>query len=120
MKPRIDDSAFGAITVAGETHDEDILIRLDGQVKKRRKKLSKAIYGTSQILSLDEASHIYEPEAEWLIIGAGQSGLLRLSPEAERYFSDQRCPVTLLPTSQAVAAWNRAQGRGIGLFHITC
>lgn len=32
-----------------------MLIRLDGKVKKRKKKLSKAVYGTSHLVSLEEA-----------------------------------------------------------------
>jgi hypothetical protein len=120
MNPQIDRTEFGSITVAGAELHEDLLIRLNGQVKKRKKKLSKAVYGTSHILSLDEAKHVWEPGAQWLIIGTGQTGLLRLSPEAESYFAAQGCPVTLLPTPQAVARWNQAPGQGLGLFHITC
>ena len=55
MKPTIDGTKFGSITVAGETLEWDIMIRLSGKVKKRKKKLSKAVYGTSHTSSLDEA-----------------------------------------------------------------
>ena len=37
MKPKIDSTNFGSITVDGETFDYDILIRLNGQVEKERK-----------------------------------------------------------------------------------
>jgi len=59
MEPRIERTKFGSITIAGAALDHDVLIRLDGQVKKRKKKLSKAIYGTSHIVSLDEAELVY-------------------------------------------------------------
>ena len=36
MKPKIDKTKFGSITIAGTTFDHDVLIRLYGQVKKRK------------------------------------------------------------------------------------
>ena len=50
MEPNINSTKFGLITVAGEKYDHDILIRLNGRVEKRKKKLSKDIYGTSHII----------------------------------------------------------------------
>jgi hypothetical protein len=37
MKPHIEGTNFGSITVDGETFDHDIVIRLGGAVKKRKK-----------------------------------------------------------------------------------
>ncbi len=120
MKPRIDETEFGSITVDGTPFEHDVIIRLSGQVKKRKKNLSKAIYGTSHTLSLDEAKHVYEKRAERLILGTGQYGALQISDEAEAYFQDKGCNVDLLPTPDAIEAWNQAQGVVIGLFHVTC
>jgi hypothetical protein len=120
MKPKIDKTKFGSITVAGTAFDHDILIRLDGQVKKRKKKLSKAIYGTSHTISLAEAEHIYEQGAERLIIGTGQYDNVRLSAEAKEFFIRKNCQVDLQSTPQALETWNQAEGAVIGLFHVTC
>ena len=75
MKPRIDGTTFGSITVDGETFDHDIVIRLSGKVKKRKKKLSKERYGTSHTVSVEEAEHIYDDGAERVIVGTGQHGV---------------------------------------------
>ncbi|SRR5579885_879334 len=120
MKPTIDTTAFGSITIEGTAFDHDVLIRQDGQVKKRKKKLSKALYGTSHILSLDEARYIYEKGTERLIIGTGQYDNVRLSEEAADYFRQKHCEVDLQPTPAAIERWNRADGMVIGLFHVTC
>jgi hypothetical protein len=120
MKPRIDQTAFGSITVDQHFFAHDVIIRLRGQVEKRKKKLSKAIYGTSHLVSLAEAKHIYEPGTKRLIIGTGQQGNVYLSDEAAEYFKRKRCQVKLLPTSKAIQAWNEAEGAVIGLFHVTC
>ena len=41
MKPIINGTAFGSITIAGQLYEHDVIIRLNGKVEKRRKKLSK-------------------------------------------------------------------------------
>jgi len=120
MKPSIDQTTFGSITVEGTVFEHDVLIRLNGRVKKRKKKLSKAIYGTSHILSLAEAEHVYENGVKRLIIGTGQYDNVRLSEEATDYFKRKQCQVDLLPTPEAIQAWNETEGTAIGLFHVTC
>ena len=120
MKPTLSGTGFGWIKIGEERIAHDILIRLDGAVTKRKKKLSKEVYGTSHTISLAEAETIFQEGAEGLLIGTGQFGRVRLSPEAATYFQDKGLPVTLLPTSQAVKFWNNSPEKLIGLFHITC
>jgi hypothetical protein len=120
MKPRIDRTMFGSITIDGVKFDRDVIIRLGGKVKSRKKKLSKAVYGTSHTISLQEAQHVHQKRARRLIIGAGQFGFVELSDEAAAYFRDHDCQVDLLPTKKASKAWNDAEGAVIGLFHVNC
>lgn len=120
MKPKIDGTTFGAIMIDGEEIEHDVLIRLSGKVKKRKKKLSKAVYGTSHTISLAEAEHVFEKGAERLIVGTGQQGNVRLSDEAAAYFKDRKLEVGLLLTPDAIRRWNKAKGATIGLFHVTC
>jgi hypothetical protein len=35
----------------GKTYEHDVIIRLSGEVARRKKKLSKKYYGTSHVLS---------------------------------------------------------------------
>ena len=120
MKPSIDGTEFGSITIEGELYEHDVVIRLSGKVKKRKKKLSKTKYGTSHKVSLEEAEHIFEAGAKRLILGSGQSGSVVLSGEAAEYFRKNGCSVRLLPTPQAITEWNGAKGAVIGMFHVTC
>jgi hypothetical protein len=120
MKPTIDHTAFGSITIDGKTFAHDVIIRRSGQVKKRKKKLSKVVYGTSHVLSLAEAKHVHETGTKRLIIGTGQQGNVTLSAEAAAYFQRKRCHVQLLPTLKAIRAWNEAEGAVSSLFHVTC
>jgi hypothetical protein len=120
MKPTIEKTKFGSITIAGTKYDYDVLIRLDGKVEKRKKKLSKEAFGTSHILSLAEAEYVFEKGAEKIIIGSGQESMLKLSDEAAAFLDEKGCKVKLLPTPEAILEWNKAKGRCIGLYHITC
>ena len=120
MKPKIDKTKFGSITIEGQKYAHDVLIRLDGQVQKRKKKLSKQVYGTSHVISLAEAEHIFEQGAERLIFGTGQYDTARLSDEATGFFKGKGIKVKLLSTPKAIPAWNEAKGATMGLFHVTC
>jgi hypothetical protein len=84
---RIDHTAFGEITIDGKTYEHDVIIRLSGEIVKRKKKLSKQLYGTSHVVSEDEAKFVFEKGCRQLILGSGQEGNVRLSPEAEVYFA---------------------------------
>lgn len=120
MKPKIEATSFGSITIDGQKIGSDIVLSLDGSIKKRKKKLSKRIYGTSHTISLDEAKHVYEDGAELLIVGTGQYDSVRLSEEAKAYLKKRDCRVKLAATPEAIRLWNKAKGRAIGLFHVTC
>lgn len=71
-RPHCDATGFGWIEIDGERYEHDVLIHLGGRIKKRKKKLSKRIYGTSHTLSLDEAKHIFEKGARTLIIAGAR------------------------------------------------
>ena len=122
MKPHIDSTAFGSITIDGTVFEHDVVIDTTGTVTKRKKRLSKAIYGTSHTISLQEAEYVCgrNVHADQVIIGSGQQDNVRLSPEAAAYLERRNCRVELLPTPEAITAWNTARGQSIGLFHVTC
>lgn len=121
MKPHINESIFGTITIENMVFHHDVIIGLDGQIKKRKKKLSIKIYGTSHIISLPEIQYVYDEGATLLIIGSGQYSRTKLSKEAENYLETQKCQVKLLSTENAIEAWNDKRGKkSIGLFHVTC
>ena len=116
----IDRTTFGTITIDGKTYDHDVIVRLSGEIVKRKKKLSKKYYGTSHIVSKDEAKFVFEKGCEQLIVGSGQEGNVHLSPEAEAYFAKKGCEVVLQPTPQAIRLFNRSNAKKIGLLHVTC
>ncbi len=117
---KIDSTEFGSITVNGATYPHDILIRLSGEVLKRKKKFSRKFYNTDHIISREEAEFIYEEGCNTLVLGAGQYDHVELSLEASEFFRHHDCRVILRPTPDAVTAYNKAEGKTVGLFHVTC
>ena len=66
----IEGTKFGSITVDQKTYEQDIVIRRE--VIKRKKNLSKKYYGTSRLLSKNEAKFVFEKGREQFVIGSGQ------------------------------------------------
>ncbi len=120
MRPKIDDTWFGSITVDGKRYEHDVIIRLSGKVCKRKKALSKEVSGTSHVISQAEIVDLFRPRADSLIVGTGQEDKVRLSDEAAKFLEEHEIEALLLPTPRAITEWNHADGHVLGLFHITC
>jgi hypothetical protein len=121
-KPHIDGTAFGSITIDGAVFEHDVAIGTDGAVRERKKELSRAVYGNSHTISPEEIRDLFEQgeQAELLVVGNGQYGAAELSPEAAAYAEERECRVLVLATPKAIEAWNSAEDRAAGLFHVTC
>jgi hypothetical protein len=117
---KIDKTEFGSITVAGKTYEHDVVIRLSDKVVKRKKKLSKRLYGTSHTISEDEARFVFEKGCKELILGTGQYGNAALSPEAAAFLKKKGCKVTAKRTPKAIKIYNLTRKPKVGLFHVTC
>lgn len=117
---KIEGTQFGSITIDGKKYEHDVLIRLSGDVEKRKKKLSKKEFGTSHIISKKEAKFVFEKGCRELILGTGQYGNVTLSEDAAAYFKKKECKVTAHPTPEAIDVFNRSKGEKVGLFHVTC
>ena len=117
---KIDGTEFGSITISGKTYDHDVVIRLSEKVVKRKKKLSKRIYGTSHTVSEDEVRFVFEKGCRELIFGTGQYGSAVLSPEAAAFLEKKGCRFIAEPTPDAIQTFNTCHQPKIGLFHVTC
>jgi hypothetical protein len=116
--PHIESTDFGWITIDGVKYTHDVIIRSDGCVEKRKKKLSRKLFGTSHLVSEDEARDLFEEGVQRVIVGSGQYGVLKLSDEARQLFRE--CSLECLPTPKAIKVWNKTAGPAVALFHITC
>ena len=80
------ETGFGWMRVGKTTYDHDIIIHVDGQVSKRKKKASKSLkgeYGHTP-LSEHELDVLESEKPERVFIGTGNSGALPLTPGAKK------------------------------------
>jgi hypothetical protein len=117
---KINGTKFGSITIDGKVYGHDVAIDLSGNIIKRKKKLSKKYYGTSHIISGDEARFLYQKGAKKLILGTGQYDNVRLSKDARRFLDKKGCKVVSADTPNALTIYNRSVARKIAMFHVTC
>ncbi len=111
---------FGQAFVNGEAWDRDIVVRAGGQLKKRKKRLSREVHGTSHEVSVEEIKYVCKGTPERLIIGCGHHRQLQLSRNAAKWLEAQGVSYVLLPTPEAAGAFNHAAGPKALLLHLTC
>ena len=85
----IEGTTFGTTTIDGKTYEHDVIIRLSGEVVKRKKKLSKKYYGTSHVLSKDEAKFVFERDVS-SSFSARARGAMCISHRKPRLISQKR------------------------------
>jgi hypothetical protein len=114
----VEEFHFGVIRIDGQCYEHDVVIERDG-VRKRKKKPSKAFreqFGHTP-LSLEEA-------IPWrcarLIVGTGAYGRLPVMKEVEREAKRRGVTLTILPTPDAIAEFNRASENAHAILHVTC
>jgi hypothetical protein len=113
---KIDGTTFGSITIDGKTYDHDVIVRLSEKVEKRKKKLSKRIYGTSHTVSEDEAKFVIEKGCKQLIFGTGHDAMASLSPEAAAFLNKRAARSSPSPHPRRSASSTSARRRRSGCF----
>jgi hypothetical protein len=114
---RFEAFSFGSIRIDGVTYEHDVVIDR-GQVRKRKKKLSKEFrdaFGHTP-LSLEE-------EIPWkcrrLVIGTG-GGALPVMEEVKREAKRRKIELLILPTAEAIEVLKGNPKETNALLHITC
>jgi len=118
--PEVQAGEFGKVLVGGQIYDYDVVIRGDGQVKKRKKKLSREVHGQAHTLSAAELAYVCAGGVPQLIIGAGYHAGVTLGKDARRFVDERGIKLELHPSPQAAEVYNRTPGRKALLFHVTC
>lgn len=113
---RIDNYAFGTITIEGTTYTKDVLL-LPPRVhspwwRKEGHRLEMA--------DLDEVI-AFAPEV--LVIGTGAYGLMEVPDDTRAALGERRIEIEVLPTEQAGRRFGEliaARKKVAGAFHLTC
>jgi hypothetical protein len=112
----IEGTAFGTITIDGKTYDHDVIIRLSGEVVKRKKKTVKksttARHTCFRKTERQDASSSFLAPGKWAMCAYRRKPRLILQKKG--------CKVLLRPTPQAIHLFNRSHAKKVGLFRVTC
>jgi hypothetical protein len=112
----IDSYQFGAMTVKGATHRNDLKIIGDQVIGDWWRIEGHAVHEA-------DIADILAASVEVLVVGTGDPGRMQVSRGAVQALEGQGIQVLTLPTQQAVAVFNalRVQGKRVaGAFHLTC
>ena len=110
----IDSTKFGEITVKGKPYDSDLTVYWDGRVAFRSKE---------HVLELGEFVKIMKSTPEILVVGRGQTPILRVAPEVIQLAGDRKVAVYAEDTPKAIEMFNAFAKSGkkvVGIFHVTC
>lgn len=110
--------SFGSIRIDGVTYEHDVIVDR-GEVRKRKKKLSKQFR--------DQFGHTplsVEEEIPWkcrrLVIGTGASGAMPVMQEVQREAARRKVELVVLPTAEALEKLKEDLQETNALLHITC
>ena len=119
----IEEYKFGSITIDGKTYNQDVEVRWTGEVLKwwRRE---------SHVIDVEDVKRAVEQNPETIIIGTGESGVARVTEEAQKEIKSRGIELIIDLTEEATKTFNiikeeskEEEGRQrkvIGLFHLTC
>ena len=112
----IEQYTFGSIIILGKQYTSDLKI-INGQVYPdwRRK--------SGHAVDVDDVADILKAKPNYLVIGSGSSGLMRISDQLQQHLIGCGVHVIEEPTSTAIHTFNQmyADGKNVAAgFHLTC
>lgn len=113
-----DGFSFGSIQIDGTVYEHDVIIDR-GEIRKRKKKLSKKFQAQFAHTPLS-----IEEEIPWkclqLVVGTGAYGRLPVMPEVEREALRRNIRLLVVPTREAIEVLQRKPADTNAILHVTC
>lgn len=119
----IEEYHFGSITIDGKTYNHDVEVRWTDEVLDWWRE-------ESHVIDVEDVTGAVEQNPETIIIGTGESGVAKVTNEAQKFILDRGIRLIIDPTEQATRTFNirkeeskeeeGEQEKVIGLFHLTC
>ncbi len=119
----IEEYKFGSIAIDGKIYDYDVELRWTGEILKWWRK-------EGHIIDVEDIRRATEQNPDTIVIGTGESGLARVTEEAQNFIKERGVKLIVDLTEQATKTFNvineeseeeeGKQDKVIGLFHLTC
>ena len=108
--------AFSSIIILGKQYTSDLKI------------INRQVYPdwlrkSGHTVDISYVADILKAKPDYLIIGSGSFGLMKLSDQLKQHLTDQDVHLIKEPTSTAIQTFNQmyADGKNVaGGFHLTC
>lgn len=112
---QINSYRFGEMVIDGTPYNSDLILypnRIDSGWWRK----------AGHQVCPEDISEILAAPPEYLVVGTGASGLMRILPETQTALQQQGIQLLAAPTGEAVNTYNElsASHRVIGAFHLTC
>ena len=111
----IDKYEFGLISIDAHEYNHDVWIGIQ--------EVSEWFRPDAHYVDLENIEGILDENPQFVLIGTGESGLVKVSADAKNFFLDHKVPVIIKETNQAAIEYNTLKKQGkrvIALMHLTC
>jgi hypothetical protein len=111
----IDSYSFGEMVVDGKRYHADLILypdRVDASWWRKE----------GHQLCIADIEDIVAEQPEYLVVGTGNPGLMKVLPETRDYLKNQNIQLIFEPTERAYKTYNdlSPKKRVVGAFHLTC
>ena len=126
--PCPEETGFGYVVIAGRRYDHDVVVYPDGRVERRtakhRSKPEADRYQHTPLSGRELAYYIERSGAkpDCVVVGTGQSGAMKVTPEAAELASRIGARLVAVETSRLPKACGELRGceRPLIVIHVTC
>lgn len=109
-------TSSGKVKIEDTTCEEDVHIRVDGAIKRRAKQMQKADVTDPACITAAELNRLCRGGPHALFIGQGSENPAELDESARDFLRLRAIDVEILPTPEAVKAYNKSKKRKAALF----
>lgn len=112
---------FGKVIINGEKYGDVLIIK--DQIIPRDREMLESKYKTNHLIAYEEIENLLDGDPEFVIIGTGQYGALKISDKILEKFQKYGIKVLTFKTPQAIKEFNKLKklGKKINaLIHVTC
>ncbi|MCK4968170.1 MAG: hypothetical protein KAS12_03875 [Candidatus Aenigmarchaeota archaeon] len=109
----IENYKSGIITIDGKEYQNDVLIKLDGQVELWMRT------GGGKRVTKEDVIEAVKQQPEQIVIGTGANDTVEVADEARQHIIDQKINLSTEPIGRAIEKYNQLKQDGkqpIGLF----
>jgi glucokinase len=106
------------ITAQKHTYGQDFYVLASGKIKNRKQEFLGGENAAGRLLPLAEMEKLAEGGPEVVFVGTGFSGQFEVASAAQEHLALRAIRLEVLPTPEAVQAFNQCRKRKAALFHL--